>query len=68
MEANKTIKDVIIEYEDGTQEKLPYFALVGFNEELWHQVLQSPDKRDAKIKMNNYLVDLSNKLIESIGM
>ena len=67
-EMKNTIKDITINYEDGTQHKLQYFALVGFGEGTWYKIVQSPSSRDLKIMMNNNLVDLSNKLVESIGM
>ncbi len=65
---NKPIVNVTINYEDGTQSQVPYYALIGFDNETWFNVINSPPTRDSKIKMNNYLVELSNKLIEAIGM
>jgi hypothetical protein len=67
-EIKKAIKDVTVNFEDGTQVKLNYYSLVGSDEDTWYTILESPPNRDAKIKMNNYLVGLSNKLIEFIGM
>ena len=67
-EIEKPIKDVTINYEDGTQSKLEYFAVIGLGEDTWYNVIQSPPTREDKIKMNNYLVEVSNRLIESIGM
>ena len=64
----KKISGVTINYEDGTKTQLEYYALVGLTENVWYDILYAPPKRDTKIKMNNYLVDKSNKLIESIGM
>jgi hypothetical protein len=64
----KKITSVTINYEDGTKTQLEYYALIGFEENTWYDILYSPPKRDAKIKMNNYLADVSNRLIESIGM
>jgi len=64
----KKIVSITINYEDGTKTQLQYYALAGLGENTWYDILYSPPKRDAKIKMNNYLVDLSNRLIESIGM
>jgi len=65
---NKPIANVTINYEDGTQSQAKFYALVGFDEETWYNVVNAPPTRDARVKMNNYLVDLSNKLIEAIGM
>jgi len=67
-EVKNTIKDITINYEDGTQHKLQYAALVGFGEGIWYKFIESPSSRDLKIKMNNNLVELSNKLVESIGL
>ena len=64
----KKITGVTINYEDGTKTQLEYYALIGFGGNTWYDILYSPPKRDAKIKMNNYLADISNRLIESIGM
>ncbi len=64
----KPIASVTINYEDGTQSQVPYYALVGFDEDTWYNVINAPPTRDAKVKMNNYLVDVSNKIIEAIGM
>lgn len=64
----KSITSVTINYEDGTQSELQYFAVVGLGKNTWYDILYSPPNREAKIKMNNYLVELSNSLIESIGM
>lgn len=64
----KTIAGVTINYEDGTQDKLEYYALVGFGANTWFKLIESPPQRDSKIKMNNQIVELSNSLIESIGM
>jgi hypothetical protein len=67
-EIEKIIADITVNYEDGTQSKLQYYTVVGLGDDTWYNIMQSPPNRDAKIKMNNYLVELSNKLIESIGM
>ncbi len=64
----KPVASVTITYEDGTRHDLQYYALVGLSENTWHNIMLSPPRREAKIKMNNYLVELSNELIESIGM
>jgi hypothetical protein len=62
------LKSVTINYEDGTHSELQFFAVACLSEDTWFNILSSPPKREAKIKMNNYLVELSNNLIESIGM
>jgi len=67
-ETKKSVVGVTIDYEDGSQKKLEYYALIGLSENTWYSVMESPVTRDAKIKMNNYMVSLSNKLVESIGM
>jgi len=64
----KQVTGITIKYADGTQMELEHYALVGFGENTWFNIMESPPTRDAKIKMNNYLVTLSNKLIEAIGM
>lgn len=65
---DKPIKSITINYEDGTQSEMQYFAATGLTQDTWLNILSLPPKREYKIKMNNYLVDLSNSLIESIGM
>jgi hypothetical protein len=67
-EITKPITNVTINYEDGTQSKLEYFAVIGLGDNTWYDILSSPPDRESRVKMNNQLVDLSNKLIESIGM
>ncbi len=61
--------EVTITFSDGTQAKLQYYALTGlYDENHWYTIMESPSRREAKIKMNNFLADMSNKLIEDIGM
>lgn len=67
-EISKPIANVTINYEDGTQSKLQYYAVIGFVEDTWYNIISSPPRRESRIEMNNYLVELSNKLIESIGI
>jgi hypothetical protein len=62
----KPISKVIIEYADGTSEKLDQYAAVGISGDTWHSIMLSPAGESAKIKMNNMLVELSNTLLEAI--
>ncbi|MGI2335526.1 MAG: hypothetical protein ACRKGH_02650 [Dehalogenimonas sp.] len=64
----KPIANVTINYEDGTQSILQYYAISGFGEDTWYKITNSPPLRESKIRMNNYLVEMSNELIESIGV
>jgi hypothetical protein len=63
----KPIANVIINYEDGTHDELYHYAVVGLSEDTWFSVMFSPLKTNAKIKMNNMLVELSNVLLKSIN-
>ena len=67
-DANKCIANITINFEDGTQSNLQYFAMIGLTDGNRYTVLNSPPLRSSKIKMNNYLAELSEKLIESIGI
>lgn len=67
-EIKKPVANITINYEDGTQSKLDYYALSGFGEDVWFKITSYPPQRESKIRMNNYLVELSNELIESIGI
>jgi hypothetical protein len=67
-EIKKPIADITINYMDGTQSKLQYYAVVGFSENTWYSVTLTPPDNKSKIKMNNFLVESSNKLVQSIGM
>jgi hypothetical protein len=60
----KAIKNVSINYEDGTRDELKYYALAGFGENTWFHVMYSPGERDAKVRLNNLLVELSNDVLE----
>ena len=42
------------------------YALVGLSKGIWYKVMLSPSKLNAKIEMNNKLVELSNGLLKSI--
>lgn len=65
-EIKKNIKDVSINYEDGTKDSLQFYALVGFGGDTWFSVMSSPLKTASQIKMNNMLVELSGGLVKSI--
>jgi hypothetical protein len=67
-EIKKPIANVTINYEDGTQTRVQYYALIGLGEDTWYNIIKTPPHRESKIMMNNYLVELSNGLVESIGM
>ncbi len=67
-DVKKPIANVTINYEDGTQSTMQYYALSGYGEDTWYKITKSPPHRESKIRMNNYLVEMSNELIESIGM
>ena len=62
----KPIKDVSINYEDKTHDKVEYYALVGFDGDTWFSVLYAPPKTADQITMNNMLVDLSKGILKSI--
>ena len=67
-QSEKPIADITINYADGTRTTMEFYALVGYGENTWHNVLSTPSSREQKIKMNNFVVEMSNKLIESVGM
>ncbi len=62
----KQIASVSINYEDGSQTTLQYYALVGLSGDTWYKVMLSPPANSTKIKLNNSLAELSLNLIESI--
>jgi hypothetical protein len=64
---NKAIANVTINYKDGTQDTLQYYALVGLGEETWYSVMRSPLHDAYKIKMNNMMVELSNEILGSLN-
>ncbi len=68
-EAKKDIARVVIEYADGTQDVLDEYAAVGYNEanRTWHKVMLSPAKDEAKIAMNNLLVELAESLRQALA-
>ena len=67
MEIKKAIKSVSINYEDGTRDELPYYALAGLSGDTWYHVMMSPAGKAAQIKLNNLLVELSGTLLKTIG-
>ena len=62
----KPIANVSIKFKDGTRDKMEAYALVGLSKGIWYKVMLSPSKLNAKIEMNNKLVELSNGLLKSI--
>ena len=62
----KQVASVSVKYEDGSNEKMKYYALVGKSGETWHYAMYSPSSTASKVKMNNMLVELSNELRASI--
>jgi hypothetical protein len=64
---NKAIANVTINYKDGTQDTLQYYALVGLGEDTWYSVMHSPLHDAYKIRMNNMMVELSNEVLGSIN-
>jgi hypothetical protein len=66
-EIKKSIKNVSINYEDGSRDELQYYALAGLNGDTWYHVMLSPAGKAAKIKLNNLLVELSTILLKAIG-
>jgi len=62
----KSIASVSINYDDGTNDTIEQYALVGFNEATWFKVMLSPAKTADKVEMNNLLAELSKSLIASI--
>jgi hypothetical protein len=65
-ELRKPIANVTINYEDGTHDKLQYYAVVGYGENTWYSVMLSPPSHESKIRMNNTMVELSGKLLKYI--
>jgi hypothetical protein len=63
----KMIKNVTINYENGTRNNMQYYALVGFSEGTWHSVMLSPADMSAKIRMNNLIAALCNDLVDAIN-
>lgn len=63
----KPISRISIEYEDGSQDNLEYYAAVGISGDTWYRVMLSPRYLADKIKMNNLLVDLANLLFKEVG-
>jgi hypothetical protein len=64
---NKPIANVTINYQDGTQDTLEYFALVGLGGDVWYSVMRSPLHDRSKIKLNNMMVELSNEMLVSLN-
>ena len=65
-ESKKPIADITINYQDGTSEKMNYYALVGVTEDSWYKIMFSPAGVSDRIKMNNMMAELSNELIASV--
>jgi hypothetical protein len=63
----KAIKNVSINYEDGTHDDLQYYALAGSDKNTWYHVMLSPADNEDKIRLNNHLVELSNTLIRTVN-
>ena len=63
----KKVEDLTINYEDRTHDRVPFYAMVGYDGDTWYTVMCSPPKIESKIKMNNALVELSELLHESIN-
>ena len=66
-EITKPIASITINYEDGSHDKMQYYALVGLSGDTWYKVMLSPAKTAAKIKMNNMIAELCNTLIDTIN-
>jgi hypothetical protein len=66
-EIKKPIASVTINYQDGSHDKMDYYALVGLGGDTWYKVMLSPAKTSAKIKMNNMIAELCNSLIDTIN-
>jgi len=58
----KPIANVSINYEDGTQDKVRYYSLVGFDGDAWYSASYAPPKTADQVAMNNMLADLSRSL------
>ncbi len=65
-EGKKPIADITVNYQDGTSEKMNFYALVGMTENSWYKIMYSPSGVGERIKMNNMLAELSNELVASI--
>ncbi len=62
----KPVKNITVNYEDGTHDTLQFYSVVGMSGDNWLSILYSPPKTAYKVKMNNMLVELSNDLLVSI--
>jgi hypothetical protein len=65
-EIKKPIKNVSINFADGTHENLEEYVLAGHDNDTWYSVMYSPALDEEKIHLNNMVVDLSNDLRETI--
>ncbi len=63
----KAVTHITINYEDGTNQDLFHYAVVGCGEEAWYSVMFSPLKTADKVIMNNMLVGLSERLLKTIN-
>jgi hypothetical protein len=60
------ISNVAINYEDKTKDKMEYWAMVGWADSTWFTVLNTPGDKNAKIRMRNKLIELSEDLMKAI--
>ena len=66
-EKTNSITGVSIDYKDGSQKEMQYYALVGFSEGVWHSIVLSPAETSAKIRMNNLVAAICNDLVDIIN-
>jgi hypothetical protein len=62
----KAIKNVSINYADGTHDDLNRYLLAGEDGDTWYSVMYSPALNEEKVHMNNIAVDLSKALRDSL--
>jgi hypothetical protein len=66
-EIKKAIKDISINYIDGTSDRLQSYALAGFGGDASYHMMLSPSRREDKIRLNNLLVELFSVLLKTLN-
>jgi hypothetical protein len=62
----KPISNVAINYDDKTKDKMEYWAMVGWADNTWFNILYTPPDRNGKIRMRNKLIELADDLMKAI--
>ena len=65
-EIKKPIANVTVNYKDKTQDKMEYYAMVGWSNGAWYSVMFAPPETNGQIKMRNKMIELSAELRKSI--